>query len=858
MRKTTLLLPAALLVILLSAAAPDPREAKLLEESRYFLSLPEGERTAAAERIYAYYQAGSTEARLGVEAAAQYALFAKRKDAARENQALELLAMLLERLGAAPASPAATTTPAAPAVPPADPMIAAIALVNSWPWSIADGETRAAILDDCAAQYALYLDIADWQAREKLAYRIEGYPLAAKVLWADRLGTSYWPLAEAMRARGGEKLGLELYREFYDRPEKLAELRDLVRAEGLASESITETCRALEDFVHGKRAYRSSMENLEDFAARGGFSAEDLEAARAEKAAGGYYRTYLGKERRWDEFSWFNYQWGLFREAGRFEGDCGTTTAVQMAFYRACGIAPISLQYINPDGVAAYTHNFPGYWHPAMQRILAVQKPVFRAVGGKALETAVPEWLHYTKPAWHAWKFPAEYRSLKTGGAKEAADYAYYPGDSGDQLRIASLLSIGWERAAFEASLWGDAGLSKGSFFSEARSPRKLVDSDGDGLPDPLEKQLGTSPAKVDSDGDGKADAWEIERGYDPLRKGDVPAGIVAVDGLADPAEYGVGKDSAGYIPDPKGDCESDSYVYDVAWFLASASGDKLRLAAGYHGPIAANAVKLHSIMVVERGGGGRRLWFQWVGRDYCQAYLVGDDDSYAKLGNAGLRAEWARDAEFSVPLSWFPGARGLWVRYYGCGHSKGADQVADDCSEFVAVALDARDELIALPAALARAEEKVDPKGDPKGLLSSASPDIAGIALARYAGPEGPALALRVRFWNDAASLPFGLRSLIVEGGPDANLTVQWWDPTAGGAWKWDHAGKSVKLAVSWKGFFCTTAGKVAYLSIPTSLLEENGIAPGATIHYDSGGAGKKKGSWATGDDVTDKLPLP
>lgn len=46
------------------------------------------------------------------------------------------------------------------------------------------------------------------------------------------------------------------------------------------------------------------------------------------------------------------------------------------------------------------------------------------------------------------------------------------------------------------------------------------IDTDGDGMPDDIEKRLGTAPDKADSDGDGYKDAEEILAGYDPLGPG--------------------------------------------------------------------------------------------------------------------------------------------------------------------------------------------------------------------------------------------------------------------------------------------------------------------------------------------------
>ncbi|WP_254907919.1 Ig-like domain-containing protein, partial [Enterococcus sp. 5B3_DIV0040] len=43
------------------------------------------------------------------------------------------------------------------------------------------------------------------------------------------------------------------------------------------------------------------------------------------------------------------------------------------------------------------------------------------------------------------------------------------------------------------------------------------IDSDGEGLPDGKEKELGTDPNKVDTDNDGFSDKEEVDKGTDPL-----------------------------------------------------------------------------------------------------------------------------------------------------------------------------------------------------------------------------------------------------------------------------------------------------------------------------------------------------
>ena len=46
----------------------------------------------------------------------------------------------------------------------------------------------------------------------------------------------------------------------------------------------------------------------------------------------------------------------------------------------------------------------------------------------------------------------------------------------------------------------------------------EIVDTDGDGLSDDIEKKIGTDILSADTDGDGYWDGNEVERGFDPLR----------------------------------------------------------------------------------------------------------------------------------------------------------------------------------------------------------------------------------------------------------------------------------------------------------------------------------------------------
>ncbi len=57
-----------------------------------------------------------------------------------------------------------------------------------------------------------------------------------------------------------------------------------------------------------------------------------------------------------------------------------------------------------------------------------------------------------------------------------------------------------------------------------------MIDSDGDGLPDDIEKRIGTDPYKADSDGDGFDDLTEIKNGYNPKGEGSLKSEITGIE----------------------------------------------------------------------------------------------------------------------------------------------------------------------------------------------------------------------------------------------------------------------------------------------------------------------------------------
>jgi len=90
--------------------------------------------------------------------------------------------------------------------------------------------------------------------------------------------------------------------------------------------------------------------------------------------------------------------------------------------------------------------------------------------------------------------------------------------------------------------IWGGLENGRGSIPARVRPGARVVagayrtvavnetfDTDGDGLEDAVEVEIGTSPELWDSDGDGLGDRLELLSGLDPTRPTEAPDGTVDV-----------------------------------------------------------------------------------------------------------------------------------------------------------------------------------------------------------------------------------------------------------------------------------------------------------------------------------------
>lgn len=127
-----------------------------------------------------------------------------------------------------------------------------------------------------------------------------------------------------------------------------------------------------------------------------------------------------------------------------------------------------------------------------------------------------------------------------------------------------------------------------------------MIDSDGDGLPDDMEKRMGTNPNNSDTDNDGYSDGAEVKNNYNPAGEGAIKTALAPIDEaimqnkiLSQPKAEGkesdklsVGKidnkpadgaDSAGYIMDGKAEPNSvvTLYIYSDLPLVATVKADE-------------------------------------------------------------------------------------------------------------------------------------------------------------------------------------------------------------------------------------------------------------------------------------------
>ena len=131
-------------------------------------------------------------------------------------------------------------------------------------------------------------------------------------------------------------------------------------------------------------------------------------------------------------------------------------------------------------------------------------------------------------------------------------------------------------------------------------------DSDGDGLTDDQEAELGTDPDNRDTDGDGAADGWEHHHGWDPLDDD------TDDDGLLDGEEKDLGSDPLNADSDGDGyldgdevtegsdPLDGDSWIYTGGW---PYNNDKDSLGDPGWGDTAKEGVQVPRFVAIDQYG---------------------------------------------------------------------------------------------------------------------------------------------------------------------------------------------------------------------------------------------------------------
>ncbi len=302
----------------------------------------------------------------------------------------------------------------------------AIALAHSTLFSLAAGEAKQAILEDILEQYVFYREILDWQDEIGVYYSLRNAPLIPKILWADRSSfLNYLGLYYVLGTDRFDEIDLSEYREYVDSIDTLRRLNRIIRENHLVTHSLQGTAASLEEWVHTNRFYVTTpFDILLDFHERGMYPDRMLTRARDLMAAGGDEISIGGIDYPWNGIHWINRQYRMYLEDGHFLGDCGNTTIIQLAMYRAAGIAPLSARWEDLTNNPALSHVFPGHYDPGRGLWCYYQRPDNLAV---LPGEEVQQMRHlFIIPRWHSFQEPVTYEWDREA---RVAYGSHYPGD---------------------------------------------------------------------------------------------------------------------------------------------------------------------------------------------------------------------------------------------------------------------------------------------------------------------------------------------------------------------------------------------------------------------------------------------
>ncbi len=556
-----------------------------------------------------------------------------------KNYALELLLYLLQKNASIKG----------------DSITPALALANNYLYSIADKQTRKAILKDTEKHFYLYKKILEQQKNYTIKYDLSKTGVLPKLYWAYRIKKIDWPRRK--------KLSMKRYREFVDSIENLYKVRQIVFRNNLhKGNSLLHIATKLERFARSKNTYRAEIDVHRQRAQKG--NKNSIQALK-EYRNGKYEKYYYGKKRRWDLFYWLNYQMPGFEKTGKYIGDCVTITLFQMAFYKALGI-PVLANQIKSIPLKSYSHHSPFFYNAFLKRWVSIQRP---PKNRKLYHN------YLIKPRWHH----KLYQEFRSGYKKvKGVSYSFYAqGEIVKPSQVYALRKGGISIDHFRKIFLGFYNIKKNFVYKNYPYGKNAKDSDNDGIVDIAEREFKTNPYKADSDSDGYSDLYEIERGFNPLSSSSKPDKINAVDGIISPGEYDK------RVSDARGDYKATTNVFDVKNFYAKLSGDGLYMAVDFYNDVSKNEHVTYTFRVITNNASylvqcySNRGMFRG-GVPFCNLYKR-VDGKWTKIKRIYPACFFVKAAEIKVPLKYFGDFNKLRVWYSSTGVINGKKTNYDD-----------------------------------------------------------------------------------------------------------------------------------------------------------------------------------
>jgi len=235
---------------------------------------------------------------------------------------------------------------------------AAIAITSATIYVTSNDEVRRQLRRDNAELLRYAREIIDWQRDSRTEYQLDKYPLEAQLAWANRLqwlGLKY----VSWNGRRYTPNDMENYRWSFVSVETLRKLRKIVVEEELIKPGISETAKAIDDWLRSKLAH-PKWELLEE---------RPDDRSVAGNAIRGYFK---GKPVR--ELLARNTEAYLcaIRANGCFYGGCVDEAWLCLDLLQSVGIAPIGLG-VKAAREKRVGHCWGGYYDPSSRRWKSAQ-----------------------------------------------------------------------------------------------------------------------------------------------------------------------------------------------------------------------------------------------------------------------------------------------------------------------------------------------------------------------------------------------------------------------------------------------------------------------------------------------------